>query len=367
MNILIFNWRDPKNPKAGGAEAVTMQHAKEWAKKGHNVTWFTSAFPNSLKQEVTDGVNIIRKGNSLGVYMHAPFYYFFGGEKFDLVIDEIHGLPFFTPLYVRKAKIAFIHEVAQEIWDYMYPFPLNIFGRVFESIYFKLYKNIPFWTDAPSTIDDLVKFGINRKLCKAIPCPIENKTLDRLPVKEDIPTFIFVSRIVKMKGIEEVIKAFSYIKTEEKNARLWIVGGGEKGYVMGLKKMVSDLGIAKNVIFFGITSNQKKLELMRKAHLLIHASVREGWGLVVLEGSSQGTPTVAYNVSGLKDSVQNGKTGIIVSQNLPKELAKEALLLLNNKEKYRLFQVNGLSWVKSLTWEDVTKRSLQLLERVKAL
>src|SRR3989304_4913798 len=98
MRILILNWRDPKNPKSGGAEIVTLEHAKAWVKKGHKVTWFTSKFAGS-------------KGT-----------------------EKIHGIPFFTPLYVKKPKIAFIHEVANEIWNYMYSFPINKIGKSIEPI-----------------------------------------------------------------------------------------------------------------------------------------------------------------------------------------------------------------------------------------
>ena len=123
MNILILNWRDPKNPKSGGAEIVTLEHAKAWIKHDHKVTWFTSKFEGSKTNEKIDNVNIVRRGNFLTVYFLAPFFYLLSGNKFDIVIDEIHGLPFFTPIFVRKPKIAFIHEVAGEIWEYMFPFP----------------------------------------------------------------------------------------------------------------------------------------------------------------------------------------------------------------------------------------------------
>src|SRR5258708_698157 len=122
MNILILNWRDPKNPQSGGAEIVTMEHAKRWVEKGNSVTWFTSSFISADERETLHGVQIIRQGNQYTVFFHALAWYISLTQKFDIVVDEIHGLPFFTPLYVREPKIAFIHEVALQIWDYMYPF-----------------------------------------------------------------------------------------------------------------------------------------------------------------------------------------------------------------------------------------------------
>ena len=362
MNILILNWRDPKNPKSGGAEIVTLEHAKAWVEGGHGVTWFTSRFENSKEEEKTQGVNIVRRGNFITVFLHAFIFYLFSGQKFNLVIDEIHGLPFFTPLYVRKPKIAFIHEVADEIWDYMYPFPINKIGKIIEPLYFKLYRNVKFWTDADSTIDDLANKGIKRKNCIAINCPVSNKPLKTLPKKEKVPTFIFVSRVVKMKGIEDVVRAFFYILRELKDARLWIVGDGEEKYVEELKETMRSYSISTKVKFFGRVDDNKKLELMRKAHLLLHASIKEGWGLVVIEAASQGTPSVVYNVAGLRDSVKNEKTGIVLEENNAKEMAREAIALIKNRKKYQSFQKNGILWVKNLTWEKATKESFELIK-----
>lgn len=364
MNILILNWRDIKNPKSGGAEIVTLEHAKAWVRAGNNVTWFTSSFTNSKKNETIDDVNIIRKGGSLSIYLLAPFFYLFNRKKFDLVIDEIHGLPFFTPIYVRKPKIAFIHEVAGEIWDYMYPFPFNKLGKLIESVLLLSYKKTNFFTISNSTKKTLVKTGIERTKINVINSGVKEKIVKKLPVKEKHPTFIFVSRVVKMKGIEEVVRAFFIILRHNKNAKLWIVGDGQKKYVDSLKKLIKDYGFENKVIFFGRVSEEKKLKLMRKSHILLHASVKEGWGLVVVEAASQATPAVVYNVAGLRDSVKNGKTGIVVAKNTPGEMANESLKLLKDKKKYLNFQKNSLLWAKSLTWKRATEQSLKLISKV---
>lgn len=364
MNILILNWRDTKNPKSGGAEIVTLEHAKAWVKKGDKVTWFTSKFENAKKEEKIQGISIVRRGNFITVYLLASFFYLFSKNKFDLVIDEIHGLPFFTPLFVKKPKIAFIHEVADEIWDYMFPFPVNKIGKFIEPLYFKLYKNVKFWTDANSTIDDLVNKGINRNNCVAINCPIFSKSIKTFPRKEEVPTFIFVSRVVKMKGIEEVIRAFFYTLKELKDAKLWIVGDGDKRYVEELKETMRAYSISTKVKFFGHVSEKEKLELMKKAHLLLHASVKEGWGLVVIEAASQATPAIVYDVSGLRDSVKNGRTGIVLDENTAKEMAKQAVTLIKDEKRYNELQKNALCWANSLTWENATTQSEALLNEV---
>lgn len=363
MRILLFNWRDTGHPKAGGAEIVTMEHVKGWVRAGHRVTWFTAGYTGAKHHEIIDGVKIVRSAGSLFVYLAAPFYYFAHKNDFDIVVDEIHGIPFFTPLYVRKPVVTFIHEVADEIWDYMVGFPFNLIGKLSERAYLYIYRKIPFWTDAPSAVDDLVAFGIPRDHCTAIPCPITNRVAARVPNKEKRFTCIFVSRVVKMKGIEEVIKSFSFIAKEDSTAQLWIVGGGDAGYMAKLREMLAEYHIAKQTKFIGRVSEKEKLNLMGRAHLLLHGSVKEGWGLVVLEAASQWTPSIVYRISGLIDVVKDGKTGIVLRYNSPLEMAREALLLKSDTRRYTDIQKKGIEWVSSLTWDAAIKESLALLER----
>lgn len=365
MRILILNWRDPKNPKSGGAEAVTLEHAKYWAKEGNEVTWFTSSFKHAKKKEDIDGVEIVRRGSYLTVFFIAPLFYFFSSKKFDIVVDEIHGIPFFTPLYVRKPRIAFIHEIAKEIWDYMYPFPINIFGKIIEPFYLSIYKHEYFWVPAKSTRDELLEIGVARENITIILCGLNQKPLKKIwKEKENVPTFVFVSRVVKMKGIEDVIRSFKVILSRLNNANLWIVGDGSKDYISHLKKLVSDNSLEKKVTFFGYVDDEKKISLLKKAHLLLHASIKEGWGLVVVEAASQSTPSVVYNVAGLRDSVRNGKTGIVVSKNDPETLATEAIGLLSNEKKYKTMQENCLAWASELRWEKFTHESIELLKKI---
>lgn len=362
MHILILNWRDPKNPLSGGAEIVTLMHAQAWIRAGYRVTWFASHFDKAPRHEIINGVNIVRYGTGYTVHFAALFYYLFSGNKFDLVIDEIHGIPFFTPLYVRKPIIAFIHEIAGEIWDYVRVFPLNELGKLIESSYFLLYKNILFWTDAPSTVDELAEHGIPRSRCVAIPCPANNKPLNKLPRKEHEPTFIFVSRLVRMKGVEDVIRAFWIVKSRYPKAKLWIVGDGDISYLQHLHRFI-DSNKIERIQFFGRVTNSKKLELMRRAHILLHASVKEGWGLVVSEAASQATPSIVYNVAGLRDSVKNNRTGIVLDSNTPEEMSRQTSILLDNKKRYEFFQKNCLEISNSYNWSDATKQSIKLLEK----
>jgi glycosyltransferase involved in cell wall biosynthesis len=365
MNILILNWRDVRHPKSGGAELVTMEHAKRWAKKGHRVTWLTASYPGALSENKVDGVHFVRRWGSLSVYLYAPIYLLLNSRLVDVVVDEVHGFPFFSPLFSRKPVVVFIHEIAGEIWDYMFPFPKNIMGKLLEKWYFLLYKHCLFWTDAESTVDELVERGIRRNQCFPIPCPlIQEKKVSTLRIsKQSAPTYLFVSRVVRMKGIEEVVKAFAFIHKTQTNAQLWIVGAGEEKYVEELQKMIAEYGVDTSVKFWGGVTEEKKFDLMARSHVLLHASVKEGWGLVVLEAASVGTPAVVYNVAGLRDVVKHNETGIVLSHNSPIEMAKEAMKLIKDEKRYRKYQSAGKKWVGSLQWSHVSSQSLALLEK----
>lgn len=362
MNILILNWRDVRHPKSGGAELVTMEHAKGWVASGHNVTWLTAGYEGAKKESTVEGVHFVRRWGSLTIYLYAPLYLLANARSVDVIVDEAHGFPFFTPLFTRKPVIMFIHEIAGDIWDFMFTFPKNVIGKLLERSYFRLYRHCLFWTDAPSTVDELVERGIPRNQCTAIPCPIIHPQFITKK-KEAVSTFLFVSRVVRMKGIEEIIKAFSFIIRDQPRARLWIVGSGEEQYISELKTMIAEYGVEKNVLFFGEVTEKRKYELMARAHLLLHASVKEGWGLVVLEAASAGTPSVVYNVHGLKDVVVDGVTGIVLKNNSPIEMADVSLALLRDKKRYRKYQENGRRRAQGIKWEDAARQSLELINR----
>lgn len=364
MKILLLNWRDLNNPKAGGAERVTYEHTRRWAQVGHTVTWFTAMYEGAKELDEYECVHFIRRGNWWSVYLHAICYVAKHGNKFDVIVDEFHGIPFFSLIVTKTPVIAFIHEVAGVIWQYMFPWPMSIIGRNTERIALMLYRRQHFWTDAASVANELSELGIPQKAITVIPCPIpENiKTLS-IP-KQRVFTCIFVSRLVPMKGIEDVIRAFAKIHLQDQSAQLWVIGKGESDYTARVTQLVYLLKLEKRVHFFGEVSEEKKYNLLRRAHMLLHASVKEGWGLVVLEAAVQGTPSVVYNTTGLRDVVKHNKTGIVVDTNNPDTLAKEAIALYINKKRYATFQQAGIRWVRSLRWDAASMQSLALLDRV---
>lgn len=372
MNILILSWRGPKHPNAGGAEQVTLEHAKAWVKAGHNVYWFTSTFKDAKSGDLILKVKIIRNGRQFfDVQVRAFFWYVLGKHpKFDLVVDQFHGIPFFAPLYVRTKKLAFIHEVAKEVWKLNpWPKPFNlipaIIGTLSEPLMFKIfYMNIPFLTVSESTKSDLIAWGIPEKNITVIHNGVKLDLPDPIPQKEDKKTAMFLGAISEDKGIFDVLRVFSEINKREKSWLFWVVGKSSPFYEEKLREWVKEHDVGNNFKYWGYVSEKKKFELLARAHVLINPSIREGWGLVNIEANAVGTPVVAYSVAGIKDSVINGKTGLLVEFGDYRSLAKNALKLVNNKKLYLKFQTNCTKWSGKFLWKKATKKSLRLIENL---
>lgn len=374
MRILIFSWRDIKNPKSGGAEIVTHELAKRWVRWGHSVTLVSASFPGAKREEVVEGIQIIRpakfyKINLLAFWGYLKYLFstaFFYQKtlrgKFDLVIDQVHGLPLFTLLFVSEKKVAFPLEVAKEIWFAEIPFPLALAGFFLEQAYLRLYRNLPFITISDSTKRDLKRAGV--KNVSLIPLGLTSASLNRLPQKEKNPTIINLGRLTPMKRIEETIQAFSLITSEFPKAQLRIVGRGSLKYEKKLKDLATKLKIAKKVAFLGFVSEERKQELLKRAWALVSTSLREGFGLVVIEAGASGTPAIVYNVPGLCDSVRDKKTGLVCEKNTPENLAQNIKKLILDQSLREKLSQNALELSRKFNWDKSAKKTLQILNKI---
>ena len=361
MKILIFNWRDIKNPEGGGAEVFTHENAKRWVKSGNKVTIFTSAFEDCKKEETIDGVQIVRAGWKYSVYSKAKTYYekFFSHERFDVIIDEINTRPFFTPRFVNQGEkiVVLIHQLAREFWFYETRFPINFVGYHFlEDRWLKRYRNLPAVAVSDSTKNDLVDLGFRNVF--VVSEGLTFKPLRKISEKEEEPVIIYVGRLKRAKRPDHVVKAFSMILEQIPRAKLWIVGDGY------LRKELEQMA-GNSVRFFGYVSEKEKINLLSKAWVLVNPSIREGWGITIIEANACGTPCIAYDVPGLRDSIVDGKTGLLVKENSDVEsLAKTVIEFLENIKLRQKFSKNALEWSKKFTWDKGAEEFIRVLESV---
>jgi glycosyltransferase involved in cell wall biosynthesis len=357
MKVLWLNWRCWLNPAMGGAEVFTYEVAKRWVSCGHEVCLFTSNFVGSKAEEIVDGIKIVRAGGRFTVFRKAKEFYLkrFKNEGFDVVIDEINTKPFFAPSFVNNGEkvIALIHQLAREYWFFEMPFPVNYVGYYFlENRWLRQYIDVPTVTVSESTLNDLKSLGF--KHLSIVPEGLNFEPLAALPEKSDVPIVVFSGRLKRAKRPDHAIISFQIVKEKMPSAELWVFGDGP---MKDSLKRRSKLGVT----FFGNIENGRRRELISKSWVLVASGVREGWGLNIVEANALGVPSVAYNVHGLRDSVKNKKTGLLVEAGNVEKLAEALVEVLRDRNKRLMLSANALSYAKEFNWDRTAKAFMELI------
>ena len=356
----MLSWRDPKNPKAGGAERVSEAYLAALKKRGHEVYWFANAFEGGLPAEEINGIQIVRGGGQGTSILKARAWYR-QQKPFDLVIDQHHGLPWFGPWWCRTRCIAYVHEVLGPIWSAFYPWPISTIGRWQERAVQWLYRKVPFWVGSESTQRALQRRGIAQ-------VTVIHYGIDLVPLAELEPKkleqplrLIAVSRLAPNKRIDHAILALKILVQRGIDASLTIVGGGEME--SALRQLAAQPELSQRVRFAGRLSEAEKDRELRRSHLLIHTSLREGWGLNVLEANAMGTPAVVYPVDGLVDATWHEQTGLVTREETPQSVADAILSLLPRPDDYQRFRVKACERTASFHWSRVLPPACDWLEQ----
>ena len=360
MRFLMLNWRDPKNPLAGGAERVSQAYLAGLVKRGHEVFWFAYDFPGGAPTETIDGVKIIRGGGKFSSIRRAIKWYR-QQPHFDLVIDQHHGIPWYAPWWCRTKCVAYIHEVLGPIWQSFYPWPISTFGRWQERWTHRFYAKQPFWTPSDSTRKDLERHGV--KSVKVLPNGCDTAPLPELPPKNLTQPLrlITVCRLAPNKRVDHVVAAASLLVKQGVAVQLTIVGGGDVR--PQLEAQVRQLGLTEQVQFTGSLGEAEKNSRLTQAHLLLHTSVREGWGLNVIEANAMGTPALVYPVAGLVDSTLDQQTGWVVPQETPEALVAQLQTLLRNPANYDTCRRRAWQRAHEFQWPVVLAQTCDWLEQ----
>jgi glycosyltransferase involved in cell wall biosynthesis len=280
-----------------------------------------------------------------------------------VVIDEVNTIPFFTPLWADVPQVMFIHQLAREVWWYESVFPLSAVGYVAEPLYLRLYRHLPVLTVSTSTKQDLCRLGF-RSSVTIIPEGLE-PIADIKTVKPAEPTFVYVGRMAPSKRIEHILAAFAMFREATGRGQLRLIGTGPSAYRGSLERLARRLRVDGHIEFSGRVSTADKHRLMAESHLLLMTSVREGWGLVVTEANACGTPAIVYDVPGLRDSVRNESTGLVVSPR-PERLADAMIRLIYDHALYNRLAKEARIWSKTFSFDEAARLWAEALEKTLA-
>ena len=343
-----------KNPYAGGAEVVNEQLAKRLVADGHEVIFLVRTFRGAADEELVDGYKVVRMGNHHTVYWEAYKYYrkhLVGWA--DLVIEGVNTIPFFCNFYVKEKNILFFHQLCREIWFYELGYIKGLVGYVLESIYLFFLGRRAVVTVSKSTKQDLGKFGFPHHLIHIIS---QGTEIDPVPdisliQKYARPTILSLGALRPMKRTDNIVRAFELAKANIHDLELVIAGDTTGKYGAKVLAQVAASPYRDSIRCLGRVSREKKVELMQRSHFLAVTSVKEGWGLVVTEANSQGTPAVVYDIDGLRDSVKHGETGLISPENNPAALSAMLQQGLENRAVYENMRQAAWQWSKAITFD----------------
>jgi len=365
LKVLAINWRDIKNPEAGGAEVHIHEILKNLVKWGHEATLMSAGWPGCRDEEVVEGVRVIRRGHWYDANFVIPQHAkkLLKRERYDLVLEDINKLPFFMPLYTSVPVVAVIPHLFG-ITAFREANPV-IAGYVvlMERFIPLVFRRNYFVVISPSTKEDLVGRGIEPDRIRVVLCGLDHGTYRFLNLERFArPTIVHLGRLRKYKSVDIAIRAMRLIRETLPDARLVVIGDGP--YKRALEKLTSKLGLVDSVEFKGFMEKEELVQFLNRSHLLLNPSPKEGWGLTVVEANACGVPVVASNRPGLKDSVIDGKTGFLVPYGDYRAFAEKSIEILSDGELWGRMSQSSLERVRDLTWERCARETEKFLKEV---
>ncbi len=295
--IVFVAWRDLANSRAGGSEVLVDKLAAGMIGRGHQVSLLCGG-PSAPRPYA-----VVRSGGTYSQFLRAPLAFSRRLRDSDLVVEVCNGMPFLTPMWCNRPRICLVNHVHTDLWRMMFPRPVAALGQFAESRVMPwAHRDSLFLTVSNSTADALREIGVGddrlRQICNGVVEP------DPLTPRSPEPLFLALGRLTEYKRIDLLLRLWQRVRPVT-GGKLVIAGDGpERARLEALA--------GPDVIFTGRVSEEEKHRLLCSAWMLLHPALVEGWGIVIAEAAIRGTPAIGFDVAGLRDSVVNGQTGVLV-------------------------------------------------------
>ena len=360
LRILIINWRDIVHPRSGGAEVYMHEIGRRWVEQGMGVSWLCQRFPGSPRFDTIDGIRVHRVGGRFTLYPLAILTYITRLHgQYDLIVDCENGIPFFTPLFARIPAILVVHHVHSSIFRREMRPPLRWLGLWLEGTAMPfVYRRNRVVAVSDSTRDDLVALGFRSERISVV-----HNGVDMMPQTPPQPAprprILYMGRLTPQKCVDVIIRALPEVLRAFPDTRLDIIGQGPDR--ARLERLVWALRLAQEVRFHGYLPGSARDDLAAQAWVAVCPSSHEGWGISCVEASALGLPVVASNVNGLRDSVRDGETGVLVPHGDSGALARTIVELLADPDRRGTMGAAGWRWAASHTWDRSANELLAVL------
>lgn len=345
MKILFLAWRDLANPLAGGSEVLIDRLATGLIERGHDVTLVAGGPVGERAYRVVDA------GGRYGQYLRAPAIVEREFRDVDLVVDVANGMSYMTPLWRRRPSVCFVNHVHTDQWRLWFNPAVAAVGRTLEhSLTPRLYRNRLFIAVSPSTAEALEGIGVDPSCIRIVPNGVD--LVAPAAAKSAEPLFVTLGRLVPHKRIDMLLPIWDRVR-DEVGGRLVVVGDGPE---LGRLQSLAGPGVE----FAGHVTEADKQRLLAQAWLLVHPSMLEGWGLVITEAAAAGTPSLAFNAPGVRDSIAHGESGVLATDE--DDLAAQWIDLATDWRRRNELALGARRRAAEFSWDATIDRFLEVAD-----
>jgi glycosyltransferase involved in cell wall biosynthesis len=350
VHILLVNWQDRENPQAGGAEIHLHEIFGRVAGMGHAITLLCSGWSGAPPRAELDGMRVQRVGTRYTFPFFARGWWRRHGQALgsDVLVEDINKVPLYTPRWGAARTVALVPHLFGTTVFREAPAPLAAAVWLAERPLRAVYGRVPFQAISVSTADDLVARGIPREQIAVIHPGIDTERFTPAPeMREPEPLFVYLGRLKRYKGVDVVLRAFAELAAP--TARLLIAGTGD--HRSALERLAHSLDLGERARFLGFITEDEKLALLRRAWALLFASPKEGWGITNLEAAACGTPVIASDSPGLRESVRHGETGFLVTHGDVRAMAARMRELVQSPSSVAALGNGARTFACRFSWE----------------
>ncbi|TDT16519.1 glycosyltransferase involved in cell wall biosynthesis [Ilumatobacter fluminis] len=345
--VHVLAWRDLDDADAGGSEVHADEVMRRWADLGLDVLHRTSYAEGLPTEAERNGYRVVRRGSRYTVFgrtVASELTRRMG--PYDALVEIWNGVPWFSPIWCRRPRVTVLHHVHGPMWDQMLPGPLGPAGRFLESrLAPPFYRRGLTVTGAETSRDELLELGFRPDRVLAVPYGVDPR-FSPGGTKTAQPSVVAVGRLAPVKRFDRVIDAVVAARREVDGLTATIVGRGP--LADELQARIDAAGAGGYIRLAGRVDDADLIDLYRSSWLVTSGSIAEGWGLSLTEGAGCGTPALATDIRGHRNSVLDGRSGVLVP---PDRLATTMVELLHDRPWLDRLAAGAREWGASLTWE----------------
>jgi glycosyltransferase involved in cell wall biosynthesis len=364
----LVDYRDTTHPEAGGAEMYLNEIFQRIAAHGHDVTLICARHPGAAREERIGGVRVLRAGNkaTFNVVGAREALRVARRQGADLLVENICKIPFFLPAFTRTPVLPIVlHLFGSAVFQEVNP-AFALYVWLYERLIPAVYRGLRVVAISESTAGDLVSRGLRSSRTDIVSpgLDLQRYRVEPSVPKSDVPLALYVGMLKRYKGIDTVIRAFAAARATIPKAQLVFAGRGNDR--PRLEALVRDLHLEDCVKFTGWVSEDAKIDWLRRAHVLVYPSLKEGWGIPTMEAAACGTPTLASDSAGLRDAVRDRETGFLIPHNNVDAWTTRMVQILTDGNLCRRMGAAAVGWAQQFSWDEQAHKMQQIVEAVAA-